>query len=668
MRLIKFRLTNYRPILDSGEVKIESTITQFLGKNESGKTYLLRGLESFNRDYQYTRDDLCLNSDINSSQSEKDKSKSELLMITLWFEINTSDKEKFIEISEEFQSISTLIVKKFFGGSYSFESPEISISEIAVNRLNNQISDKVEEMTKMINKLYSIVFSKVKPDAPGSTEADLKNILSRLQSFERQQYPMKDATMGELLDELAYLDYDDYEINTSIEEFVDLFRINLEALHAQKNQSGDLQKDILQLLPQFSYSSDVDLLEDKLPLDDFIQKKVVSKTFLNLLKVSKLNIKNIIGLDEYRRKSAITSASDTITKLLNDAWIQDNTLQILIDIDPPNVVNFIRDDVINEYHAPSFRSQGFQWFLSFYINYTAQNNTHPENTIFLFDDPGMHLHPSGQKDLLRELTILSNHNQVIFTTHSPFMIDRKLTTRIRIVSKEVNKCTVVSDKIYTASNEAFEPIRASIGMTIGDSFAYSNNVVIVEGFSDELILEGISYACQQNGEQSLENKSIDILPANGTSKVCHYSSLLTSQRIPFFIILDSDEAGDKCRKELIEKYFIEEARILQIGSIKSGATSIEDLINIKYYLQAINNYYSDILISKKTTNPLKTSDLSSSDFKGIIKFFKENKLGSFDKIAVAKTIVEMVHSGNMPSQGTLNSFSKGFNIICQSFD
>src|SRR5882672_10525966 len=47
MELIKFRITNFRSINDSGEVSVDK-LTALVGRNESGKSNLLLGLETLN--------------------------------------------------------------------------------------------------------------------------------------------------------------------------------------------------------------------------------------------------------------------------------------------------------------------------------------------------------------------------------------------------------------------------------------------------------------------------------------------------------------------------------------------------------------------------------------------------------------------------------------------
>src|SRR5690606_5615934 len=143
----------------------------------------------------------------------------------------------------------------------------------------------------------------------------------------------------------------------------------------------------------------------------------------------------------------------------------------------------IKDNKVKKLYNPSVRSQGFQWFLSFYINFSADSKE-LENTIILLDDPGIYLHASGQKDLLKTLEILSNLNQILITTHSPFMIDTDRLERIRLVSNLEKEGTKINEKFHESDYDAFAPIRAAIGMSLGDSLFFDRKTLMVEGISD----------------------------------------------------------------------------------------------------------------------------------------------------------------------------------------
>ena len=130
MRIKKFHIKNYRSILDSGEVILDSKITTLIGKNESGKTCILKALESFNGDYKYVKDDLCLHSEARKKLDSKEIEEGDIEIITIWFEIEAEDKRKLKEIHPQLAKIRTLKCTKYFDNSYNVESPEISLDKI----------------------------------------------------------------------------------------------------------------------------------------------------------------------------------------------------------------------------------------------------------------------------------------------------------------------------------------------------------------------------------------------------------------------------------------------------------------------------------------------------------------------------------------------------------
>jgi predicted ATP-dependent endonuclease of OLD family len=71
---------------------------------------------------------------------------------------------------------------------------------------------------------------------------------------------------------------------------------------------------------------------------------------------------------------------------------------------------------------------------------------------------------------------LAIKNQLIYTTHSPFMINRDFPQRVRLVSKG-REGTKIDSKAY---RDNWKPLRRSIGLVIGDLFFFNDSSLIVE--------------------------------------------------------------------------------------------------------------------------------------------------------------------------------------------
>lgn len=295
----------------------------------------------------------------------------------------------------------------------------------------------------------------------------------------------------------------------------------------------------------------------------------------------------------------------------------------------------------------------------------------------LLDNPGVLLHPSGQKDLLNTLEKIAEKNQILFTTHSPFLIDREHLDRIRIVEKKEDRVgTTIKEKFHGSDFDALEPIRAAIGATIGDSLFGNKKNLIVEGYSDYLILEGLSYYFKRTKNEFIDTSKIAIIPVGGAKKTPYFALILWKEGYEFVILLDNDSEGRKVAAELKDKYPIEEDRIIKLDEIVSEEMKgidfeIEDFIDPTFYNKAVNQTYGVRLNEKLGKEEIQledVNDLKSMQAKKYEDFFKKNrKLGRFDKIMVAKQIRNIVSdvscTDEILGETTIKSFLSLFKAI-----
>jgi ABC-type lipoprotein export system ATPase subunit len=101
-------------------------------------------------------------------------------------------------------------------------------------------------------------------------------------------------------------------------------------------------------------------------------------------------------------------------------WTQDLT-NLNIDWDSKNLQFFIEED--EYFYPPNMRSKGKQWHLAFYIRVSARAKEDVPN-IILIDEPGLFLHAKAQEDILRKLEDSAKDAPIVFSTHSPYLIDK----------------------------------------------------------------------------------------------------------------------------------------------------------------------------------------------------------------------------------------------------
>jgi len=235
-------------------------------------------------------------------------------------------------------------------------------------------------------------------------------------------------------------------------------------------------KSIFEMLPKILYFDSISIIRDRVSMESLIKDNEDFKTERNLLKIGGVDEPAIIFEDSTRGRRATEETGREITRRIQQVWTQEPSLEIKLRVNGKFMyVDF--SDATTVYDTPKTRSPGFLWYLSFYINFIATTADAKANEyVFLLDEPGSHLHPSGQKDLSHLLEDLAQKNQVVYTTHSPFMINRAYPQRVRVVNKEPNGTSVNSE----AYKENWKPLRQSIGLTVGDLFFFSNRGIMID--------------------------------------------------------------------------------------------------------------------------------------------------------------------------------------------
>jgi predicted ATPase len=277
------------------------------------------------------------------------------------------------------------------------------------------------------------------------------------------------------------------ENRTQLMQISEIFK-DIESFHVRRDGPshkdyhlliGDSEVDnidirhFLKLLPKVLYFSDISLLKNRVDLDSLLSNNVEYNTERNLLKIGAIEDYGIIFEDSTRGRRAMDEASRIITEQIRRAWSQEPSIEIKLNVNGSTLYIDFSDDT-TVFDTPESRSLGFRWYLSFYVNFVAQTfEARANEYIFLIDEPGIHLHPGGQKDLVNVLEDLSLKNQLIYTTHSPFMINRKYPERVYLTIKDKNG-THIDLKAY---RDNWKALRKEIDIIPGDLFFFTTPVV-----------------------------------------------------------------------------------------------------------------------------------------------------------------------------------------------
>jgi hypothetical protein len=281
---------------------------------------------------------------------------------------------------------------------------------------------------------------------------------------------------------------------------------------------------------------------------------------------------------------------------LNEFWTQAE-YRIHFRIENERLSVSISDGLYAKRISPSSRSDGFQWYLSFYATLlTDVDSSKP--TVILLDNPGLELHLDGQRDIKALLEQKFSRNaQVIYVTHSPAMIDPFQLSQVRSVELFGNdQGTKIKRYVpSTDGTDLLEPIRAAIGMSLVSSLVLNKMNILVEGAADKPVVEGIFF-------KHYVEKAEGILVNGPIAEDIFLAQFYSKTGLPYAVLLDNDSGGRDLHRELTSAG-IAEGKILQLQTVFTHITkdfAMEDILSEDFYLTCVQDAYPHLTIEKPT--------------------------------------------------------------------
>ena len=671
MRITKFAVQDFLSLRKTGEVTLDPSITVLLGMNEHGKTNLLLALDSFDREREYEADDLCSYSENHEQIASGRAAASDVPIITLWFEVERGDGERLAAVDEGLRKAKTVKGTKYLDNHYEFEVDGTAVASVRAGDEWPEVIELKEAAESIGASLDAKLRQHAERYAPfgESLDAALESLRSFKERCETTEGGLESGA-PELRAALIGLPNQDQPIVDDVRDAMDsLDEIAQAVVDARAATPRDIGEELLGSLPRFVYFEDVAPLEDSVAIDDFLANRSKYPTLASLVSLVGLDVERLKSEGFHSRAQATEVASREITGRVNESWKQEK-VTVWIKCDGENLGVIVSDNK-GGFDPPSKRSKGFRWYLCFYINFYAGSKQELRNTVLLLDDPGVFLHVSGQKDLLNTIEALSKDNQFVIATHSPFLIDREHLDRIRIVEKqEEQRGTIIKEKWYDSGSDAFEPIRAALGMVIGDTLFTLKENVIVEGISDFYILSGMARACEGAGRDFLDEKRVAFIAVKGAPSVPDWVLFLFKQGLGVVGLLDHDDEGRRALRSIREEMDLPEYVAMTLEAFKSAEecqdVDLEDLIDADTYHSAFVAAYTPVLQKKGTAVPApqELQPAQCSRTKPYEEYFKSNKLGRFDKAMVGKQLMLMCSSVNGGvGASTIDGFSRLFESI-----
>jgi ABC-type hemin transport system ATPase subunit len=534
----------FRSIEDSGQVRFEPDVTCLVGKNESGKTAFLEALYRSNplgrgAGFQELRD---------YPRRLRNRERAQIpatVPVTATFELQDVDIEA--------------VWRQFGPGVLT--SRELQVERTYANRHRLTVhQDKVAQARHLLVK------AGLDPRLAGG--ADFDELLARL---ERELQRTRLTEVAEVMRELKGRDL-----------------------------AAELGVFLAGRLPKFLYFDAFSVMPGRasIPrLQSTPEARLTpgERTMLALLRLAGVEAEEFTSSGYEARRAALEAAANEISEEVFEYWSQNRQLAVELDVDfagpaprPGEDPPFIEVRIRNDRHRVTLnfgeRSEGFVWFFSFLVAFSEFRDA--GDVVLLLDEPGLGLHAAGQGDLLRYVhEQLARDHQVVYTTHSPFMVDAAHLHRTRTVEDVDDQGTKVRNDLDGAGWQTVRPLVGALGYQLLHPLSLGPDTLVVDGPTELLYLEVVSGFLHDTGHDFLDPRWV-LAPAGGLDGLPVLAALLGTP-LDQAVLIDV-AGGDRLVRSLVQRGVLLPERVVSLAELLGEAEAgIEDLFGDAVYLRLL---------------------------------------------------------------------------------
>ena len=619
MLLTQFRVTNFRSVDDSGWVDVDG-VTALIGVNESGKTNLLVPLWKLN---PAREGEIQPTSDYPKRKfGEIRDAPDKYCFITADFAAGDRRTELAQAVGIDDQSAQVVRVARYFDGSYALSFPKLErrmavpaakvkellaelkddVAKVRLLQQEQHLRPKIEQVVQAqlagnegdagLDDLVALreALADIMPPAPGKTSRLVPRIGRTMDALQEMcaeltapdpgdSEEVRDAVVGMLPRFVYYSNYGNLDSEIYLPHVVEnLKRDDLGAKEAAKART-------LRVLFSFVRLSPEEILE-------------LGRDFDQVHQGREPTTEEIAEIANKKRERSILlqSAETTLTTQFRNWWRQGN-YRFELQADGDHFRIWVSDDRRPEKIELESRSTGLQWFLSFYLVFLVESLGNHKDAVLLLDEPGLSLHPLAQRDLSSFFDNLSKTNAIIYTAHSPFLVDADRIDRARKVYVAADGTTKATSNLRHTEGDDEQPgaayaVHSALGLTVAESLLIGCQPVIVEGASDQHYLTAIK-SLLIAGRRIAPRRELVFPPAGGARTTRIVASILTGrdQELPI-VLLDGDEPGRRMANELTAGIYGENPNRLLNSDDFAGypKSEIEDLLPQRFLADTVDRW------------------------------------------------------------------------------
>lgn len=640
MKLVKFKVENFRSVENSDWIKAED-VTCLVGTNESGKTNLLVALWKLNP--ANNEPIIPLDDYPRKKYHDYEQTEGKEVFISAEFEVDAATANSLSEKSGWHEDLMKhVIVKRKYNEEYVYEF------------VKNQL-DSIDKFY-LIDLLNNVLQEYNSSELPNKEDAETNQNIINFTNDELSKISAKNNVLNkqdviDIKTNFTTFIETNYKRKTNLNSFFDTYLFpKLDKVIAAFDAEGiavsdECKKIIKGKLPKFVYYSDYGNLDSEIYLPHVIEnfgrkdlgerERAKSRSLKVLFEFVNLEPEQILELGkealpervieyttDYRgqrsktrdevqeakevdieeeskkkreREILLQSASTSLTTKFKEWWKQ-GEYKFRFQADGNHFRIWVSDDKRLEEIELEGRSKGLQWFFSFFLIFLVESKDSHSNCILLLDEPGISLHPMAQIDLINFFNSLSKENQLIYTTHSPFLVSPNNLSGVHAMYIGDKGESVVSPDLRSnkkIAEKSIYPIHAAIGITVSETLLYGCQPVLVEGISDQIYLQLIKKYVLSQGKY-INDKEIVFIPTGGVKGMSPVIKILCGRDndLPF-VLLDSDKPGLDKQKQLTNGLYADaKDKVLSISTfIKEGEYEIEDLMPIEELARTFSKQY-----------------------------------------------------------------------------
>lgn len=568
MILTQYKVTNFKSVKDSGWITC-SDVTTLVGVNEAGKSNLLLALWKLN---PATGGEIDVIHDAPVNQlTEIRKNLASTTFITACFELDSDDMQTISsELGYEITEIESVKVTRYYDGHYLCEYPN-GLPSIVPNENDFDTESNMDEQ----------------PNETAETSEAMPYVLN--------EKALTDAVINHLPKFVYYSNYG----NLSTRLYLPHVNTWLKGGNVAGITRNEDQIRTMSVLFKFVKLEPDEIIE--LGLDP--KEMAARRQGYNMRYSHDPSAADIKQAEEAKetRTILLQSAGAKLTTEFADWWKQ-GEYKFRFSADGDYLTIWVSDTKRPAEVDLSLRSTGLQWFLSFFLVFLVESKNKHKDAILLLDEAGLTLHPRAQKDLCKFFNELSSNNQIIHTTHSPFIVDTNNIDRCKVVYVDKEGYTVASSNLRESDDKLNEQsiyaVHAALGLSVSDILFQGCKPIIVEGASDQIYLSAMKQALIAAKKFASKEECI-FVPSGGVRGIPGVVSLLGGKQgeLPL-IIVDSDKSGKDCKSRLSAGLYKDDKKsIIEIGDFLSKDienAEVEDLIPYVFLSKGINKLFSQV--------------------------------------------------------------------------